>query len=301
MSAQGQHFLSQCYLKGFTPLGTKESRLVTLNLREQKILPPTIPKNFGKQRYFNRIEIDGLSPDYLEDQLALFEDIADKALRNIERTGRFEGEDRVIILNLIALFVVRNPYRREYWNDMQNYIAKIVLDAATSNVGGTTNGISLTPEFKKLVDEQEFNVDLHQNEHIKLELSSLDTVIRLLAQRKWTLVHAREDLTFITCDRPITLLWKDNKEYVASPGFGSRASQVCFPLTKKLMVVGDFEGGDNIIIASERLMASINSSTISNAALWVYTETGDFVFLKHTGELAYGIKAFWEYFASHVA
>lgn len=113
MASQGQHFLSQCYLKGFTPLGTKTSRLVALNLIERKSLRPTIPKNFAKERYFNRIEIVGMSPDYLEEQLALFEDTADKSIRNVEKTGKFEGEDRIIILNLVALFAVRNPYRRD--------------------------------------------------------------------------------------------------------------------------------------------------------------------------------------------
>jgi len=296
---RGQHFLSQCWLKGFTPFGTKESQLVIFDFIRKKTFS-TIPKNVAKERDFNQIEINGIDANYLESQLAIFEDKANAAICNIQQTGKFEGDDRRVILDLMALFALRNPFRREYWDNIRSHDAQIIFSIAAKNVGGTLNGIYIPPEFKE-VGDAEIRVEMHKNEHIHLELSCIDTVIQCLVKRNWTLVHAEKDLTFIASDRPVILSWKDDKQYVADPGFASPRSQVVFPLTKKLALVGDFEERECVITASRRLMASINSLILSNTALQIYSETGDFIFLKHTGELAYGSEELWKYRGSLVA
>lgn len=295
MASQGQHFLSQGYLKGFTPLGTKESRLIAFNLKERKHLKPTIPYKFAKQRNFNRIEIDGIPPNYLEEQLALFEEQAGKAISNVENTRKFTDDNRLIILNLIALFAVRNPYRREHFNNLQDQIAKIILSAYAKNESSM-----ISEDFKKVVNTGNFKVKMPKSDLIKLELSALDRVIHSLVERKWILIEAPDNLTFITCDRPVVLTYKEENKHYSNLGFDLKKTQVCFPLSKKFALIGDFEGEDRVIVASEKLVGSINSSILCSAASWLYTVNGDFIFLKHTGELAYGLSKFWNYFATIV-
>src|SRR3990167_7899452 len=101
--ARGHHYISQCYLKGFTELGTKASTFTVLDLEKKEILPNQNSMNFCKKRDFNRGEYKALDPNALETFLGNeVEPKFDRALRNIERTIKFEGEDRELILNLIA-------------------------------------------------------------------------------------------------------------------------------------------------------------------------------------------------------
>ena len=60
--ARAHHFLSRCYLKGFTQQGTKYSKLTTLDLKKESFFITT-PKNVGHERDFNTIGLDGFEPD----------------------------------------------------------------------------------------------------------------------------------------------------------------------------------------------------------------------------------------------
>ncbi len=102
MTARHHHYLSQCYLKGFTKGGGKKSKLTTIDLREKKHFE-TIPRNVGGMRDFNRIDVDGVDQNILENSLAEFEGAAASALRKLEETAVFEGETKDLILNLIAI------------------------------------------------------------------------------------------------------------------------------------------------------------------------------------------------------
>lgn len=301
-SARRHHFLSQCYLKGFTPRGRKTSKLVHFKLQDRKTLPPTSLKNLAQQRDFYRIEIEGLPAGCVEALRADFEAEADNAIRNVESAGVFEGEDKINILKLMARFATSNPYNRAAINDIQNFLTKRrVLESLSADVGKVINENVITPDMIELVRNNQIIItnDIHQNKHIHFELSILNEIIELLLHRKWQLVQISGPLTFITCDRPVVLAWKVDAPYTISPGFASLNSQVCFPLTKKLALVGSFDGENGAISsASDKLIGWINTSIFCNAGSWVYAETEDFCFAKQTGELAYGKAAFWEYFES---
>jgi hypothetical protein len=294
--ARGHHYQSQCHLKGFTDLGTKNSKLIALDFKNRKTLPPTIPKNFGKKRDFNRMELDGIAHNYLESGMADLEFNADKAIRNVEVTGKFEGDDRIYILNLMAHFAIRNPYQRGHWNSIINHSSKIMLSMAASNVGGTSNGILITEDFKKFVDEDKFHLEAPQNQHIEFELRMLDDMILWFMERKWLLIQAPDDLTFVSCDRPVALIWKNPARHKRSPGFRSPGTQIHFALSKKIALIGDFEGVNDVVLATKEDVALINSNILLHARFWGYTPKKDFYFLNPAGDVLYGIEKFWSEF-----
>ncbi|OKR44764.1 hypothetical protein BH595_17235 [Pseudomonas aeruginosa] len=79
MTSRHHHFLSQCYLRGFTKNGSKKSRLIALE-PEKRSYFETNPRNVGGIRDFNRIEVEGVDQEVLEKSLSEFESDAATAL-----------------------------------------------------------------------------------------------------------------------------------------------------------------------------------------------------------------------------
>ncbi|MDZ8249191.1 DUF4238 domain-containing protein, partial [Escherichia coli] len=100
--ARHHHFLSQCYLKGFTSNGGKKSKLTVIDLKERKTFESNT-RNVGGVRDFNRLELDGVDPNYLESSLAEFEGSVATHLRKLEEGGEFSGSDS----NLLIVFYVQ--------------------------------------------------------------------------------------------------------------------------------------------------------------------------------------------------
>lgn len=189
---RAHHYLSQCYLKGFSDL--ENQFIIPIDIKDKRVLPPSNTKNLAQERDFNRVDFEDVIPNYLEDALGLeFEGNVATALRNIENTNRFEGEDRNFILNLIVLFAIRNPARRVQYKNMVEHGSKMVLSIAARQVGRKVNGVQITEDFKRIVDEDKFNVILSRNEHIRAELSIFNELLPYFFHRKWMLIKASDD------------------------------------------------------------------------------------------------------------
>jgi hypothetical protein len=78
--ARRHHFLSQCYLKGFTADGTKEGKLFVINTSDGSTFE-TKPINVAVERDFNAVE--GRPPGELEGKLAQLEGVLGAALDRI--------------------------------------------------------------------------------------------------------------------------------------------------------------------------------------------------------------------------
>ena len=113
--------------------------------------------------------------------------------------------------------------------------------------------------------------------HIALEFTGFDVVVRTLADRRWRLYVADDaNGPFITCDRPIVLTWEKPEEIPermrGSPGYGMRHTEVYFPITHKLAVVGVFDGPEERTeTASAMFVAAANLRMIDHAFNQVYT------------------------------
>lgn len=295
---RGHHYLSKCYLKGFSIPGDP-STIIPIDLVSSKVQPPANLRKVAKERDFNRVNIDGIAPNYLEDALAQhFEGHVATALRNIEKTRQFIEEDRIIILNLIALFAVRNPSRRDQYNYVMNHIYKTILSIAAQNVGGTSNGVLITDEFKKFVDEDNYKLVSSKNEHIQAELRIFNEMLPYFFHRKWALIQSPEGAEFITSDFPVVLIWTEQEKHKFAPGFGLSGTQIHFALSKQIALVGDFEGIDEVSIASKETVALINTNIISFARRWIYTSNQSFYFLTRTGECSNEPEKFWSTFTA---
>ena len=105
MTARNHHFIPQCYLRAFARNSSKNSKLLAIDL-ESKTAFGTSPKNVAVQRDFNRVDLDGLPMDALEQDYAKLEGRVAAALRAIEETERFDDIDH--LSSIVNLIVKRN-------------------------------------------------------------------------------------------------------------------------------------------------------------------------------------------------
>lgn len=299
------HYISQCYLKGFTRGGTKKSKLTVVDLREKKCFETT-PRNVGGKRDFNRIDFDGIDPNTLEKSLSKFEGEADSALQTLEENSDFEGETKSVILNLVALFAVRNPAMREHWKQFQAELAERTIDIILSTKerweshirqmkeSGKEIDESVTYEdAKKFHDSKKYTITVAREHHIQTEFDSIDTILPLLAGRNWLLIRATEESgPFITTDKPVILTWKEPDKipsfYRNSPGYGMNDTQVYFPVSKNVALVGEFDGHEIVFEGKRELVAALNTKMLMYTSKQVYAPNLAFFFRGENDELLDG-------------
>lgn len=221
-------------------------------------------RNICAQRDFMRFEVKDRRPDWLEEEFGRLESEAVAAIRDVGRSGAFEGENKSQILNLIALLAVRSPEQRENMRDFQARIAERVMDLALEDkerweslvkeMEISTGQPSLVTyeDAKDFHRRGEYTIEVPRERHIQTEIDLYRTVLQLLSQRKWTLYLVPGDQgEFITTSRPVVIVHIDSEKVPAylrhSPGFGLKNTEVYFPLTKHALLIGRWDGDEKTI------------------------------------------------------
>lgn len=130
-------------------------------------------------------------------------------------------------------------------------------------------------QMKEFHERGEYDILLNRGYHIGLELQMHNPVLRALAERKWTL-YTSDDATgcLVTTDRPVMLTYVKPMEvppfYRDSPGFGMPETEVMFPLTQHMTLVGVFEGGESVVKANTCIVAHANTKMIHGSYGQVY-------------------------------
>lgn len=305
MSARHHHYLSQYYLKGFTRGSSKKSKITVIDLKEKKRFE-TIPRNVGGIRDFNRIEVEGIDPNIIEISLSKFEGEAASALKNIEDDLSFEGETRELILNLIAILAIRSPEMREHWRKFQAQIAEQIMDLSLATKERWESQIRQMKESGKVVSEnityekikefyesKKYSIEVAREHHIHMEFVGVEAILPYLDSRNWLLIRSTDETgPFITTDNPVNLTWKEPEKvpqfYRNSPGYGMMNTQVYFPISKNLALVGEFNGHTGVIDATRELVAMLNSKLLMFTYKQLYAPKIGFFFLGASGEILEG-------------
>ena len=149
-------------------------------------------------------------------------------------------------------------------------------------------GVSLNaPEItyeqaKKFIDDGEYDIIIGNTGNVLAEMKTYPTIAALLAKRSWTLIIAAETAGhFVCCDHPVSLTWSESKMGGGfyPPGYGLPLTDVVFPVTKEMALIGTFEGDDGIITANAASVALINSRIVENCDWQIYSPRAAFSFL----------------------
>jgi Protein of unknown function (DUF4238) len=309
MTARLHHYVSQCYLKGFCA-DREKPRLFVIDLKERRIFPPTNPKNVAAERDFHAVDIDGLPPDAFETYLAEFETDLDNALKRIVAARSIQNEnDRAILFKYMALLAAKNPQLRENFRVAHQHMVKVIMDLATSTPERWASHMARAKkdgylpddapddyekmcDFLQALERGEHRINTLPSMHVPMEVQAANTVLPLIFGRKWWLLKAPGNVAgFITSDHPVSLMWADPAERGRMPPPGLRHShtQLVFPISSDLALIGGFEIEEMETEAEETLIAQINGSIILHATRQIYARDGDFPYLlKHSKRIMRG-------------
>jgi hypothetical protein len=292
MTAHRHHYLPLFYLKGFARYKEKP-KVYVADLRNRKEFS-TNPINIGVRRDFNTIQVDGYAPDEIESRFSSIESkISPHIEAIIEKKSISDPDDRAKLFSLIGLIAIRNPQRREMVRSFHQEVTKTILELATLTPErwanqiekmekGNLNGVDLIrnhEEVRKLIESKNFRVNVANERIIHLEGVAIDAIIPFLIRRKWTLIKAKAGSTgFLTSDHPVCLMWskESTPHRYSSPGFGLPNTQVIFPISSDLAVLGAFEGEEFVGEASDQLVAKINTAIILNSEGQIYGKNNEF-------------------------
>lgn len=313
--ARHHHYIPQCYLRGFATGSGKRARLTVANLDAQEFFE-TKPRNVAGVRDFNRIDIEGFKPDALEGMLSNFEGEVATAIRNLSASHKFEGDDRNTVLNLVALLSVRSPQMRENIRQFEEKIMKNILalslatkerwESQLKQMEEAGKGIKDPVSYEDMVKSfngDEYTIKMNNEHYIALEMKTHDTVLKVLSERKWKLYTTTEEIGyFVTTDRPVVLTWNHPEKIPPmmrhSPGFGREDTEVLFPLTKEMLLLGSFEGEDGTEATNDILVAVLNTKMIQQSFGQVYAPKKTFPYLG-PDRMPYHDRHFMERFEAH--
>ena len=259
-------------------------------------------ENVALERDFNRVEIEGLEPDVFEKAMAEFEGQLAPALGRIITARSLKNEDdRAYLLNFIGLLALRNPRRRETIRKFHEQVAKRILDLVLATPERWEGQVKkakaagfikaeATADYeamKRFAEEDRYKVEVANERLIQLEVDTFDKILPLIFRRGWVLVKAPEDSGgFVTSDHPFCLTWSE-PGMRGPPGLGRKNTEIIFPLSPRLAVVGAFElqdGGEHD--ASADLVAAMNGTIIAFAERQVYARDRSFTYCFEEGEAA---------------
>lgn len=294
------HTVSEFYLKGFAR-HPKKPRLLVIDASTRKHFHAN-PADLTIERDFNRIDADGVAPGALENAYAEVEsEIAPAMERTVTNNGFATDEDRTIIANFVALLLIRNPRMRGEFARFTEDLLKLTMEAVTSTEerwnayrqqmkdAGYLEGVPDVSyeDYRKFVRKGDYDVRMQRGFFIAEELKLLQKIPQIVAQRNWLVLRAADGSGgYLTCDHPASLMWSDPKMRGGfhGPGLGMPGTQIVFPLSRSLAIVGAFElksTPDRFTVGAQRV-AEINGTTIINAARQVYcTDHETSYVLKH--------------------
>jgi Protein of unknown function (DUF4238) len=299
MTARNHHYVSQCYLRGFTHRGT--SRLFVVDGVAKRTFETT-PRNVAAERDFNRIDVDGLPPDALETDFSAFESALSAALDRISATGSFaDADDRVHVFNFIALLATRNPRHRANFEDFEDRSLKMLAELMASAPEHWASQVRALKEagrwdegwdidyatMKDFVKKGDYRFVTPRMRHIAIELPLVERILPFISERKWKLLKAEPGTRgLVTSDHPVCLMWSDPKARGGfyGPGLGLTGTDLLFPLTSDLALCGRFDGDELGHLLNDYGVAGFNGAVVTFAERQVYARDDTFLYPRQPSE-----------------
>jgi hypothetical protein len=302
MVARRHHYLPQCYLRGFAkPQKRGRAHHVHVFDRNGKTFTTNII-NVATERDFNRVEVEGHSPDAFEQGLAKFEGELGPALVRILKSHSLENQDdRLLLMNLIAMLTIRNPQQRENVRTFHEDTAHLLMEVATASkerweaekrrlkAAGYEGEFDVPyEELRKAVLEKAFRIEVPTEGHIGLEMGILEPLLTTLLMRKWlVLLTPRESGGFVTCDSPVCLMFSNPKMRGGfyGPGHGAADTQIVFPVGRWMAIAGAFElEKEGTLVLDENRVAGVNGALVTYADRQVYAADANFIYARQENE-----------------
>lgn len=271
------HFVSQCYLKGFTKnKGKKKPQVQVIDLKRGNMFS-TSTENIAAENRFNQLEISGQKSNALEELLSRFEGAAASGLAQLRETRVLSHDCLDSCVCLMSLFAARSPYMRSNLSDIRSQLGNMMLShiIADSDLSHEEKTGIKHDDLKK----HRFTVSPTKHSLVEDEMKMVPHIASVLKKRNWILLDAeKSENFFVTSDRPV-VLFRDGTELIhpmfAAAGFGVKNTIVHFPISPSLALHGTFEDVEYDPVDSD-LVALFNHKTIDVAHTQIYFDPAGF-------------------------
>jgi hypothetical protein len=247
------HYLPRSYLSAFC---SPEGGMTALRV-DGRLLPRVTPKTIAFERDLYRVDgIEGIEPNDFEKAFSGLEgafaaargEIATREALPLRGTPEFET-----LMEFMSLTLVRGPLLRERVNARMLEFAREAMDGMTATSeafrraleSARAEGLEIPTDSEALeqlrrMRFEDFTVTVPNFVFMQVLFNGVDQVRQPLAARHWILYRS-SDTEFITCDRPVSVSAEDPRtkgRLATVANLWSPDSEVAFPLTKDLMMVG---------------------------------------------------------------
>lgn len=262
---------------------------------------------------FHTVEAEGQPADVVETALSKFEgEVAPALARTIASASFTSDEDKSLVLTFATLLLVKHPLMRTMMNDLVNMVMHHTSKAQASDPEAWAKKIKemiaageMPPDtdiekLRQSILSEKHEIGLSTGAHLEMEFGVAEELFPLLAQRRWNVYKATSG-EFVTCDRPVALIWTDPKRNDPI-GLALRNTRVLFPLSPTVAISGGFELTDSIVEVGAEDVAKINGRIILNAGRQVYARDDEFEYMmQHNARTKLGAELKDDAFAEHKA
>ena len=301
------HYVPQFYLRGFTVDGKRDGQLWILDKKAGRQWESTVKKS-ARQTDLYRVELkDGGDPASLEKILSVIEGMVAPILQQtIETQTLPEGQPFELLLNMVALMALRVPllisFSKHIASDLARQLNRDLVatpeawKAVDDRVRAEKTGLPEVryEEMKQFVESDEYSidVDLGQNWLPQVMIDASRPMLFHLSRRRWYITVVAPDAPDLICsDNPVSLSPTPISISSQNVGFAMPGSLLLLPLSRRMVLVGSFEGIMLPNPASEKTVALINGATGRSAERYLFTSKPDFVWrdrkerVRHTSDL----------------
>jgi hypothetical protein len=268
----GYHYLPQAYLTGFTEPQSRE-RIWVYDKAQKKFFCSNIEKVAQENGYWAS-----------ETEIALNSEIESPANPVLEKLRRYEPIDsgeRYLLSVYIAVMLARVPRRRDrilkglpavLEETVQEYINVINQAAAAAKISPALAQKRLS-ELDEIRERYRREPPKAVLDYIRLP-SPNEKLVHLIYSMVWRfLIADKGRLRFLASDNPAF--------FFESFGFGQQAAELSFPISSRLCLLGNWQGGNGaeaLLSWPEHYVKEMNRRNASTAARFLfYHERADWL------------------------
>jgi Protein of unknown function (DUF4238) len=137
--------------------------------------------------------------------------------------------------------------------------------------------------LKKMVKEKKFKFRIAKEFQVALEIGHFDEMLPYFSARRWRILRAKAGTGgFVTTDHPVCLLWSkaEDRGGFFGPGYGVVGTDILFPLSSDVALIGRFEGDEDVVEADLFTVSSFNTTLIGYASSQVYSADNQYYYMR---------------------
>lgn len=254
-----------------------------------------VPKKAAKERDFYTVERqDGGDTQVIEKWLGEHVDAhGARVLKDLDATASPPvGADFDWLMLFVAGMALRGRFFRERLDQFTDQLMKSMLWYVGHNDAAFQTFLKSLPkerreakdfseeELRDFIRSGKYNVGFEQTYYIQRMMALLPKLTGVLSKRTWHVMRSiSPDTHFVCSDHPVSLVPKTPLPLPMGPGYGMPETLVFFPVSRRVALVGTFEGETHPKDLDRNQVAWITGYTAYHAVRYVYSATKEIAWL----------------------